>query len=203
VCRLPKRVAHNPFANLRDVLRKCQLKNTATTRVPCQLQTHGDWLERSRGNPAHSSVTGVSARQRRLRTFLPSPVYGRFDLIRTFGSAFEIETPTPPGASRMRQLRRDMPRRLAQSWRVGKFDDDGGLGQPPTANSSFSRITLSGSSRGNSGSRSGVIAWRNSLISVRQSSSVRSSGHSAASGSQHVTGGLFRGDFHIGDHDAI
>ena len=59
---------------------------------------------------------------------------------------------------------------------------------PPTANSSFSRITLSGSGRGNSCSRSGVIVWRNSLISVRQSSSVRSRGHSAASGSQQVIG---------------
>ena len=90
----------------------------------------------------------------------------------------------------MRQLRRDMPQRLTQSWRVGKFDDDCGLGQPPTANSSFSRITLSGSSRGNSGSWSGVIAWRNSLISVRQSSSVRSRGHSAESGSQQVIGSI-------------
>jgi len=120
----------------------------------------------------------------------PHPCTRRFDLLRTFGSAFEIETPIPPGASRMRQLRRDMPQRLTQSWRVGKFDDDCGLGQPPTANSSFSRITLSGSSRGNSGSWSGVIAWRNSLISVRQSSSVRSRGHSAESGSQQVIGSI-------------
>ena len=80
--------------------------------------------------------------------------------------------------------------RLAQSRRVEKFDDCGGLGQPPKANSSFSRITLSDSGRGNSGSRSGVIALRNSLISVRQSSSVRSRGHSACSGSQQVIGSI-------------
>jgi len=35
-----------------------------------------------------------------------------------------------------------------------------------------------------------VIAWRNSLISVRQSSSVRSRGHSAESGSQQVIGSI-------------
>jgi len=66
----------------------------------------------------------------------------------------------------------------------------GGLRQPPTANSSFSRITLSGSICGDSDSRPGVIAWRNSLISVRQSSSVRSRGHSASSGSQQVIGSI-------------
>jgi len=69
------------------------------------------------------------------------------------------------------------------------------LRQPLTANSSLSRITLSGWSRGGSGSRSGVIKWRNSLISVRQSSSVRSSGHSAASGSQQVIGGILPSSF--------
>jgi hypothetical protein len=52
---------------------------------------------------------------------------------------------------------------------------------------------------GNSGSRSGVIAWRNSLISLRQSSSVRSRGHSASSGSQQVIRGTFRRDFDIDD----
>ena len=59
---------------------------------------------------------------------------------------------------------------------------------PPTANSSFSRITSSSPSGGNTRSRSGVIARRNSLISVQQSSSVRSRGHSAASGSQQLIG---------------
>ena len=45
---------------------------------------------------------------------------------------------------------------VAGRWRVEKFDDDGGLRQPPRANSSFSRITLSGSSCSNSGSCSGL-----------------------------------------------
>ena len=68
--------------------------------------------------------------------------------------------------------------------------DDGSLRQPRTANSSFSRITLSDSGQGNTGSESRVIAWCNSLISVRQSSSVRSRGHSASSGSQQVIGSI-------------
>src|SRR6516225_6871970 len=80
-------------------------------------------------------------------------------------------------------------------WRVEEFDDDDALRQPLTANSSLSRITLSGWSRGGGGSRSGVIKWRNSLISVRQSSSVRSSGHSAASGSQQVIGSILPSSF--------
>jgi len=54
-----------------------------------------------------------------------------------------------------------------------RLGNDGSLRQPPTANSSFSRISLSDSGQGNTGCRSGVITWRNS---VRQSSSVRSRG---------------------------
>jgi hypothetical protein len=111
--------------------------------------------------------------------------------------------PTPDdGVDRVglkRDLRPSSDRRQGTRWIARlpaaggsrKFDGDGGLRQPPTANSTFSRITFSSSSRGNSGSRSGVIAWRNSRISVRQSSSVRSRGHSAASGSQQVTGASF------------
>jgi hypothetical protein len=77
---------------------------------------------------------------------------------------------------------------LATLERLGRFRaHHRDLRQPPTANSSFSRITLSGSSRGNRGSQSGVIAWRNKLNqlpAVRPRSASR--GHSAASGSQQV-----------------
>jgi hypothetical protein len=49
----------------------------------------------------------------------------------------------------------------------------------------------------------GGITRRNSLISVQQSSSVSSRGHSVASGSQQVIGGISRRDFDIGHHDSI
>ena len=96
-----------------------------------------------------------------------------------------------------------MDRELASRWRVERFDDAGRLRQSPMANSSFSRITLNGSNCGGSGARSGVIKWRNSLISVRQLSSVRSRGHSAASGSQQLIRGTFRRDFDISDDDIV
>src|SRR5215469_13637242 len=112
----------------------------------------------------------------------------RSTLTRRFGSAFEIETPPPLLECAICDV--TAGHRLAQSWRVEKRDDDDGLGQPPTANSSFSRITLNDSGQGNTASRSGVIAWRNSLISVRQSSSVNSRGHSVSSGSQQVIGSI-------------
>ena len=85
-------------------------------------------------------------------------------------------------------------------WRVEKFDDDGGL--PSAADGKF-ELLKDHSQRFELQQQwllFRVVAWRNSLISVRQSSSVRSRGHSAASGSQQLIGGIFRRDFDIGDH---
>ena len=121
-----------------------------------------------------------------MQTFLPSPRNGQVRS-RAVVRPYEIETPAVPvqnvafatlTVAQMQtqdthlESRGTDCRTVPGRWRVEKFDDDGGLRQPPTANSSFSRITLSGSSCGNSGSWSGVIAWRNSLISVRRNRRV-------------------------------
>src|SRR6516165_5803578 len=82
------------------------------------------------------------------------------------------------------------------SAKVGQFVSGVVISLPPCTVGSpcpswnFSRIHFQRFGRGDSVSRSGVIAWHNSFTSVRQWCSVRSRGHWAASGSQQVIGSI-------------